>query len=118
MLVCEYANAHAHTPKHIHTKMLMSARTMGHLAWHGQIFLFLSCCQPHNVDSIIDAITLGPLPRWPLALGHYEVQVVCLLFNCVWQFLIRAKFLIVAYHGQDAQHIHVEVGLLSDLACF
>ena len=55
--------------------MLMSARTMGRLAWHWKNLLFMTFCQPHNVNSIIDAITVGPLPRRPLVLGHHDVQV-------------------------------------------
>ena len=55
--------------------MLMSAHTMVNLAWHWNKFIVYDICQPHNVNSIIDAITLGPLPRRPLVLGHHDVKV-------------------------------------------
>ena len=66
------ANVSAHALTHI-----LKWRSTPRVVWHGtgRNLLFMTFGQPHNVTSTIGAITLGPMPRWPLVLGHHEAQV-------------------------------------------
>ena len=84
MLVCDYAHAHTQTHEYMNATVSAHAltrnlkwRSTPRVVWHGTQInsMFMSCCQPRTVSSIIDAITLGPLTSWPLVLNHHEFQV-------------------------------------------